>query len=78
MYESGHPLVCQTGFVPGRSIFDNIFMANKATSYALDRHQQLVIMLLDFDKAYDRESYNEENGLLSHMDQHGLKHFIKL
>lgn len=52
-------------------------MANKAVSYALDRQEQLVIMLLDCDKPYDREN-NEENGLLSHMNKHGFKCFIKL
>jgi len=43
----------QTGFVSGRSIIDNIFLAQESMSYAEESGQDLVLFLLDFEKAYD-------------------------
>ncbi len=44
----------QTGFVEGRSILDNTFLAQEAQDWAEESNQDLVILLLDFEKAFDR------------------------
>jgi mannosylglycoprotein endo-beta-mannosidase len=44
----------QTGFVEGRSIIDNTFMAQEAFEWAEESEQDLVLLLLDFEKAFDR------------------------
>lgn len=46
----------QTAFVPGRSIFDNVFMANEAMDWTIANNQKLVILLLDYEKTYDTVS----------------------
>jgi hypothetical protein len=38
----------------GRSIFDNVFMAQEALEWAEENNQDLVLLLLDFEKAFDR------------------------
>jgi len=48
----------QTTFVQGRSIFDSVLMANEDISWAEESNQNLVILLLDFEKAFDRVSWN--------------------
>jgi len=44
----------QTGFVEGRSIIDNTFMAEEALEWAEESEQDLVLLLLDFETAFDR------------------------
>ncbi len=44
----------QTGFVKGRSIFDNAFIAQDSLDWAVESDQDLVLLLLDFEKAFDR------------------------
>jgi len=44
----------QMGFVEGRSILDNVFMAQEALGWAEESEQDLVLLLLDFEKAFDR------------------------
>jgi len=44
----------QTGFVEGRSILDNVFIAQEALEWAEEDNQDLVLLLLDFEKAFDR------------------------
>ena len=44
----------QTGFVKERSILDNIFTFWEALFLARLRGEPLVVLLLDFEKAYDR------------------------
>ncbi len=44
----------QTGFVEGRNILDNVFMAQEALRWAKESDQDLVLLLLDFEKAFDR------------------------
>jgi hypothetical protein len=44
----------QTGFVEGRSILDNTFLAQETQDWAEESNQDLVILLLDFEKAFDR------------------------
>jgi hypothetical protein len=43
----------QTGFVEGRSILDNTFLAQEALEWAVESDQDLVLLLLDFEKAFD-------------------------
>lgn len=38
----------------GRSIFDNTFMAQESLDWAVESNQDLVLLLLDFEKAFDR------------------------
>jgi hypothetical protein len=42
------------GFVEGRSIIDNIFMAQEALEWAQESEQDLILLLLDFENAFDR------------------------
>jgi hypothetical protein len=44
----------QTGFVEGRSILDNTFLAQEALDWAIESDQDLVMLLLDFEKTFDR------------------------
>ncbi len=44
----------QTSFVEGRSILDNVFIAQEAMGWAEQNNQNLVLLLLDFEKAFDR------------------------
>ena len=45
----------QSGFVPGRSIVENILMAHEVTHNLNNKHRSgNVIMKLDMEKAYDR------------------------
>jgi len=44
----------QTGFVEGRSILDNTFIAQDSLDWAVESNQDLVLLLLDFEKAFDR------------------------
>ncbi len=44
----------QTGFVEGRSILNNVFMVQEALEWAKENNQDLVLLLLDFEKAFDR------------------------
>jgi len=48
----------QTGFVEGRNILVNVFMAQEALSWAEESEQNLVLLLLDFEKAFDRIEWN--------------------
>ena len=44
----------QTGFIPGRSITENILLINDALHYARRRCPEAIVLSLDFAKAYDR------------------------
>ncbi|MCO5562907.1 hypothetical protein L7F22_016543 [Adiantum nelumboides] len=44
----------QTGFVQDRSILDNVVTFYEAVKWARQTGQPIAIMLLDFEKAYDR------------------------
>ena len=54
----------QTGFIKQRSIFDNIFTFWEATSLAMKQNQKLAVLLLDFEKAYDRVDWNFLEGTM--------------
>jgi hypothetical protein len=43
----------QTGFVEGRSILDNVYVAQEAFVWAEEDNQDLVLLLLDVEKAFD-------------------------
>ncbi len=44
----------QTGFVEGRSILNNVFIAQESMSWAKESNQDLVLLLLDFEKTFNR------------------------
>lgn len=50
-------LPSQTGFVPNRCILHNIFLAFEAIEWKLENNQELSMLLLDFEKAYDRVNW---------------------
>ena len=50
-------LPSQTGFVPNKCILDNIFLAFEAIEWAHENKQHLSMLLLDFEKAYDRVNW---------------------
>ena len=50
-------LPSQTGFVPNRCILDNIFLAFEAIAWTRENQQDLSMLLLDFEKAYDRVNW---------------------
>jgi hypothetical protein len=50
-------LPSQTGFVPNRGILDNIFLAFEAMEWTMENKQDLSMLLLDFEKAYDRVNW---------------------
>ncbi len=47
----------QTRFVQGRSILDNVFLAFEAMERGKESDQDLVFLLLDFEKAYDKVNW---------------------
>ncbi len=44
----------RTSFVEGRSIIDNTFMAQEALEWAEESEQDLLLLLLNFEKAFDK------------------------
>jgi hypothetical protein len=50
-------LPSQTGFVPNKCILDNIFLAFEAIEWTLENKQDLNMLLLDFEKSYDRVNW---------------------
>ncbi|MCO5612363.1 hypothetical protein L7F22_066630 [Adiantum nelumboides] len=57
----------QTGFVQDRSILDNVATFSVAMEWARQMEQPTSIMLLDFEKAYDRVDWAFLEGTLSRM-----------
>ena len=47
----------QTGYVPNRCILDNVVLAHEALVWVEESEQDFVVMLLDFEKVYDRLSW---------------------
>ncbi len=43
----------QTGFIEGKNIVENIYLAQEAMSWARKSNQDLALILLDFEKAFD-------------------------
>lgn len=48
----------QNGFVRGRCILDNVLLGYESLNWAQESDQDLVLLLLDFEKAYDRISWS--------------------
>ena len=48
----------QAGFMQYRSIFDNIFLFWELSASAMAKKEHLIILLLDFEKAYDRVNWD--------------------
>jgi hypothetical protein len=44
----------QMGFVEGRNILDNNFLTQEALDWAKENGQDLVLLLLDFEKTFDK------------------------
>ena len=57
----------QTGFVQDRSILDNVFTFSEATEWAQHSGQHLAVLLLDFEKAYDRVDWSFLEGTLERL-----------
>lgn len=47
----------QTAFVKRRCIFDNVLMAFEAMDWIEENKKEMIMLLLDFEKAYDRVSW---------------------
>lgn len=63
-------LPSQTGFVPNRCILDNIFLAFEAIEWTLENNQNLSMLLLDFEKAYDRVNWTFLRQTMTRMGFH--------
>ena len=57
----------QTGFIQERSIFDNIILFWEMVTIAEVQKQDLAVLLLDFEKAYDRVDWDFMEGTLVRM-----------
>ena len=57
----------QTGFVPGRSITENLILLGDAIHYSKRFHPSSIILALDFAKAYDRVQWRPMISILGKM-----------
>jgi hypothetical protein len=58
----------QTGLVEGRSILDNNFLAQEALVWAPESGQDLVLLLLDFEKTFNKIEWGFLFPTLSKLD----------
>ena len=58
-----HP--SQTGFIQERSILDNVYTFWESAALAAKSNQELAIVMLDFEKAYDRVDWEFLQGVLA-------------
>lgn len=63
-------LPSKTRFVPNRCILDNIFLAFEAIEWTLENKQDLSMLLLDFEKAYDRVNWTFLRQAMAQMGFH--------
>lgn len=63
-------LPSQTGFVPNRCILDNIFLAFETIAWTRESGQDLSMLLLDFEKAYDRVNWTFLREVMMRMGFH--------
>ena len=63
-------LPSQTGFVPNRCILDNIFLAFESIEWTRESKQDLSMLLLDFEKAYDRVNWTFLKQVMARMGFH--------
>lgn len=54
----------QTAFIQDRCILDNVFTFYEAVEWAESSHQQMDVLLLDFEKAYDRVDWDFLEGTM--------------
>jgi len=48
----------QIGFVEGKNILNNVFIAQDSLDWAVESDQELVLLLLDFEKTFNRIEWN--------------------
>ena len=65
-------LPSQTGFVPNRCILENIFLAFEAMEWTMENQQDLSMLLLDFEKAYDRVNWTFLRKVMEKMGFHQM------
>lgn len=63
-------LPSQTWFVPNRCIVDNIFLAFEAMTWTRKNQQDLSMLLLDFEKTYDRVNWTFQQKTMVKMRFH--------
>ncbi|XP_058779060.1 uncharacterized protein LOC131653017 [Vicia villosa] len=49
---------CQSAFVPGRQLLDGVLVANEAVDFARKEGGSCLLFKVDFEKAYDKVSWN--------------------
>ena len=54
----------QIGFLKGRSIIDNIFLAFKSMEWVLESSHSIFMLLLDFEKAYNQVEWGFLEGTM--------------
>ena len=65
-------LPSQTGFVLNRCILDNIFLAFETIAWTNESHQEITMLLLDFEKAYDRVNWTFLRKVMAKMRFHDM------
>ena len=58
----------QTGFIPRRSISENILLLQDSIYYAKRHHPSAIILSLDFEKAYDRVQWRAMKAVLEKLN----------
>ncbi|XP_058741725.1 uncharacterized protein LOC131614114 [Vicia villosa] len=49
---------CQSAFIPGRHMIDGVLVANELVDYSLKEGKDCLLFKVDFEKAYDKVSWN--------------------
>lgn len=57
----------QIGFFEGRSIIGNVFFAFESMEWAIESNQPMVMLLLDFEKAYNKVEWGFLEGTMAAM-----------
>lgn len=55
----------QIGFLKGRNIIDNVYLVFEMMDWVVESNQSIVMLLLDFEKAYDRVKWGFLEGKLA-------------
>ena len=58
----------QTGFVPQRSISENLLLLQDSIYYAKRHHPSSIVVSLDFEKAYDRVQWKAMNAVIQKLN----------
>ena len=58
----------QTGFIPGRSISENLILLQDSIHYSKRHNPSSIILSLDFEKAFDRIQWRVMMAILKHMN----------